>query len=633
MLKMINMPNQNENNNIDNQVDDTIFECLNLDNPKSFFLFAGAGSGKTRSLVNVLTRLQDEKGARLHLNSKKVAVITYTNAACDEIKHRLGHNTLFLVSTIHSFAWELIKSFQQDIKQWLEINLKVEILDLEKQESKGRAGTKASIDRIRKIASKKDRLESLKNIKKFTYNPNGDNRSRVSLNHTEVIEISASFLSTKELMQNIFIKKYPILLIDESQDTNKLLMDAFFDVQKKNSTSFSLALFGDTMQRIYTDGKTDLGKNIPVDWKKPEKKMNHRCPKRVIKLINKIRSGIDNQVQIPRTEKEEGIVRLFIVPYNVSNKVEIENKIIQEMAQITSDGLWNTEDIKTLTLEHHMAAKRMGFLDLFQPLYNNEILKTSFLNGTLPSMQLFTKMILPLIKAKEASDEFSVSRIIRKFSPLLDSKLLQKSDNQLENIKLINRHINELYSLWKNENDPRIIDVLQHVAKSKLFSIPEMLNSIAHRTKREQRIAEEDESVIDGDDLIDTWDKALSGRFSQIESYDEYFSEYSKFGTHQGVKGLEFPRVMLIIDDEEARGFLFSYEKLFGVKELTKIDINNQSDGRDTSLDRTRRLFYVACSRAEDSLAIVAYTGNQELLKNHVISESWFEEEEIIIES
>ena len=47
------MSTQVENNNIDDHVDDTIFECLDLDNPKSLFLFAGAGSRKTRSLVNV----------------------------------------------------------------------------------------------------------------------------------------------------------------------------------------------------------------------------------------------------------------------------------------------------------------------------------------------------------------------------------------------------------------------------------------------------------------------------------------------------------------------------------------------------------------------------------------------------
>lgn len=617
-------------NNIDDHIDDVIFECLNLDNPRSLFLFAGAGSGKTRSLVNVLSRLRKEQGYRLHLHAQKIAVITYTNAACDEIQHRLGYDSLFLVSTIHSFSWDLIKSFQQDIKNWLQQNLQQEIRELEGQESKGRTGTKASIDRVNKIASKKERLKNLEKIKKFTYSPKGDNGGRDSLDHSEVIKITAFFLSNKPLMKNLLIKKYPILLIDESQDTNGLLMDAFFEVQKEHSTSFSLALFGDTMQRIYTDGKVDLGLNIPEDWEKPEKKMNHRCPKRVIRLINKIRSSVDMQVQVPKIEQEEGIVRLFIVNSTILDKLQIESHIIQEMAKITGDELWNHLNIKTLTLEHHMAAKRMGFLNLFQPLYNHEKLKTGLLDGTLTAMQLFTKIILPLIKAKKAKDEFLVARIVRKYSPLLDSDVLKKNENQLDNIRDVNKYVNELYSLWDDDKDPRIIDILQFVAKSKLFTIPEMLNPIANRTEEEQRIAEEGEKGEDKDDFIDAWDQALLGSFSQVESYDEYFSENSKFGTHQGVKGLEFPRVMVILNDEEAKGFLFSYEKLFGAQKLTQTDINNQNEGRDTSIERTRRLFYVACSRAEKSLAIVAYTTNPSMVKEHVLSQGWFEENEIL---
>lgn len=54
---------------------------------------------------------------------------------------------------------------------------------------------------------------------------------------------------------------------------------------------------------------------------------------------------------------------------------------------------------------------------------------------------------------------------------------------------------------------------------------------------------------------------------------------------------------MVILDDEEALGFLFSYKKLFGAKEPTTTD--KQNEWKETSIDRTRRLFYVTCSRAE----------------------------------
>lgn len=47
---------------------------------------------------------------------------------------------------------------------------------------------------------------------------------------------------------------------------------------------------------------------------------------------------------------------------------------------------------------------------------------------------------------------------------------------------------------------------------------------------------------------------------------------------------------MVLISDDEARGFLFSYGKLMGTKEKTKTDHDNQAEGNDTSIDRTRRL-------------------------------------------
>ena len=103
------------------------------------------------------------------------------------------------------------------------------------------------------------------------------------------------------------------------------------------------------------------------------------------------------------------------------------------------------------------------------------------------------------------------------------------------------------------------------------------------------------------------------------------------FDTHQGVKGREFKRVLVVMDDEEAGGFLFSYEKLFEVKSPTKNDIDKLAKGEETGVDRTRRLFYVTCTRAEDSLALVAYSNNPELLKQNVINKGWFNEGEIVV--
>jgi DNA helicase-2/ATP-dependent DNA helicase PcrA len=281
--------------NVVDSVDEEIYECLDLNVPRSFFLYAGAGSGKTRSLVEVLKKFRQNNIHRLRMNGQKVAIITYTNAACDEIRRRLEYDPVFSVSTIHSFSWEIIKPYHKDIREWLREKLQADISELEEAQRRRRAGTKASADRPRQIAAKSRRLESLNQIRSFSYNPNGDNSGRDSLNHAEVINLTSALHTTRPLMRSIMVCKYPILLIDESQDTKKELMDAFLDVQKEHFSSFSLGLFGDTMQRIYADGKVDLDQEIPDGWAKPAKTINYRCPKRIELLSNLVFRGLIKQ--------------------------------------------------------------------------------------------------------------------------------------------------------------------------------------------------------------------------------------------------------------------------------------------------------------------------------------------------
>ena len=108
-----------DDNHIDDDVDTEIAECLNLEKSKSFFLFAGAGSGKTRSLVKALENINTSISEKMRLHGRQVGVITYTNNACAEIKRRLNNDSLVYVSTIHSFTWDLIRAFNADISKWL----------------------------------------------------------------------------------------------------------------------------------------------------------------------------------------------------------------------------------------------------------------------------------------------------------------------------------------------------------------------------------------------------------------------------------------------------------------------------------------------------------------------------------
>ena len=609
---------------VDAEADELIADCVTADPPTSFFLFAGAGSGKTLSLVKALQVIKETIGARFQLNGRRVGVITFTNKACDEIKHRLEFADLFAVSTIHSFAWSMIKGLNHDIKEWLKVNLRTEIEELEKKENKGRPGTKASNDRKNAISTKNERLQFLDRVKRFIYNPDGDNPERNSLNHSEVIKITASFLIEKPMMQSLLVNRFPILLIDESQDTDKELMEALFCVQANQKKRFCLGIIGDIMQRIYMAGKLDLGNNLPDDWAKPEKKMNHRSCRRIIKLVNKIREPADGQKQQPRTDKDEGFVRLFILPAETSDKPDRERAICSRMAEITSDNGWLEPDknVKTLILEHRMAANRLDFFPMWDALNGVTHLQTGLRDGSLPGLRFFSHLILPLIKAQKEGDSFGVASIVRKHSPLLQKEALEKNvAKQNVQIKKAKEAVESLADLSSEGNTPSFLQVLKSVSETNLFELPEILRPFTMNV--EEPINEDDEENKN-DELVG-WRKFLETSFSQIERYSPYIQGEAQYDTHQGIKGLEFSRVCVIMDDQEARGFMFSYEKLFGAKK----DSTKRNPGQETSIDRTRRLFYVTCSRAEDSLALIAYTSDPEQVHDHVVREGWFRQEEI----
>lgn len=617
------------NNDHDKNVDEEIIKILNPQNPGSFFLFAGAGSGKTRTLVTVLDNFKEKYGKDFKLHNKKIAIITYTNAAAEEIVHRLAYSPIFLVSTIHSFAWELIKNYPVDIKKWLKDNLEIEIqkLKLEQDRSKN-LGNKTSIGRAKKIESKKGRIENLEGIKKFVYNPNGDNITKDSLNHSEVISIAAFFISTKELFKKIVITKFPIILIDESQDTKKELIEALFELQSSNKDRFSLGLFGDTMQRIYSDGKENLGQSLPEDWHKPSKKMNHRSKSRIIALINKIREKVDDQEQWARLENTGGYVRFFSVS-RTKDKFETEQIICEKMKEITSDENWSSEtkDVMSLILEHHMAAKRLGFSTLFENLYKIESMKTSLLDGSSSAINLFSKIIHPLYEASQKNNKFEIANIVKKHSSLLNNKTLQEEADKIALLKSANNKVSEILDLWNDAKQPKLIEILEIVHKTKLFTIPTTLN-IVLSTKVADK-AEEIQVEDGGDEDLILWKSALEAPFTEIIQYSKYINGETNFGTHQGVKGLEFDRVMVVVDDTEARGFMFSYDKLFDIKPMTPADLQNVQEGKETGIERTLRLFYVACSRARESLAIVAYSNEPSLLKEKVIEFGWFTEDQV----
>lgn len=74
----------------------------------------------------------------------------------------------------------------------------------------------------------------------------------------------------------------------------------------------------------------------------------------------------------------------------------------------------------------------------------------------------------------------------------------------------------------------------------------------------DSKVNEEQEKQDPALTSLEIWRQFLESPFNQIFPYKNYTNEQSPFSTYQRIKDIEFDRVLVILDDDEAIGFLFS---------------------------------------------------------------------------
>lgn len=649
----MNVPVRAEGNDRDAHVVEEICEYVTAALPRSFFLFAGAGSGKTRTLVEVLRRLTGvvkhevggEYAKRLQSQGQAVRVITYTKNATDVVAGRLGTNDLTVVSTIHAFCWELIQGFDSDIREAL-LALKDEELAVAKQAAADKKNGETDTDR-RKYAEIAAEIEEVRVAERFIYHPDRNTYGSGALAHSTVLAAAAWLVNRRPTLQLILEERHPLVLIDESQDTMRGVLDALLNLEVTRPGKFTLGLLGDHRQRIYPDGHRDLPAHVPATWAFPALKMNHRSQKRVVDLINAIwhadiagrtqpKSGF---AQHPREEKSAGTVRMFIgdAALTTADKVERERRCAVVMAASTGLDAWTDEKrkFKTLALEHKLAAKRGGFFDAYFAMdLLDEDAAAPKSNGerTGPTMvRPLLGSILDLAACFEPAgdlDEFAAMDVLR------TSKVLAHLPEGVEERRMQLSKVHGAVMAFGNairNPSATVRQVLSPLLSTHTFDADDrLLAAFADDSPPPDPpkvVSKEERS----DRLKRGWSHLFDTPWPQIARYRDYLHGEAELATHQVVKGSEFQHVMVVMDDCEARGFLFSYDKVFGAEPLSKADSENVAGGKETTVDRTLRLLYVTCSRAEESLALVLWARNPAAAFEAINATGWFQEDEICL--
>lgn len=642
-----------EGNDRDAGVVEEICGHLTEQPPRSFFMFAGAGSGKTRTLVEVLRRLTGvvphESGGRLaqrlHLYGRSIRVVTYTKNAVAVIRGRLGSNELVAVSTIHSFCWELIGGFDDDIRQALIADKGVQ---LEEVKTKAAAKEKGVSDTDRrKFAEIEADIEALKAVSTFIYHPDKDTYGEGALQHGQVLDATAWLLLNRPTLRTILQDRHPIILIDESQDTMKSVLDSLITLAEPRGSGITLGLLGDHRQRIYMDGHADLPGLVPSSWAKPELKMNHRSQQRIVQLINKIwatklagrtqsTSGVE---QHHRTGKTGGTVRLFIGSTSLSTpeKRLKEAWVATQMRQAAQSDAWATPTgYQSLALEHKLVAARGDFLNVYTAMTlidPNAAAPSGRGENTGPSAARLVLQDLAQLVTCVGEDgsvnDFAATEVLRRAGCL--EQLPIESDQRMAQAEEMHEAV-VAFGATCVKPDATVAEVIAPLINAQVFKVDaRLLQQFADQTPPPPPPIPRRDTETDDARRRRGWCALFEAPWAELERYRRYLAGNSELATHQVVKGSEFTHVMVVMDDKQSGGKQISYDKLFGATQLGDRDLDNVQAGKETTIDRSLRLLYVTCSRACESLALVLWAENPaEALKFAREKSDWFAAEEIV---
>lgn len=610
---------------IETEADKKVRACL--DEKRSFALIAGAGSGKTSSLIDALARVRETDGARLRRDGQRVACITYTKRAVEVIRTRLGFDELYLVSTLHSFLWGQLAGFQEDIRRVLiEDRLPAQIAKAEEKLTKAGGHTQEGQRQQAKLMRCEAELKDLQLVPRFTYEDSEfSNYAKGELGHPDIIEIASYLLRTNAVFRRITALRFPYIFVDEAQDTFKGIVEGLNLVCAGEGLPL-VGYFGDPWQQIYDDRAGDFAP--PPGGETITKTENFRCSESVIAFLNAFRKDVkqypagDNKgrqgrvaVRLVRVEKGKG-------KRNTYTEDQVGRALERMDNALSAWGWKDRDDVMKLLLARQMIARRLGFSAL-NDLFNDGRLASSratdaFENGSHFLLTPFLSTICPLLRAKEEGEPYRVNEVLRRESPAfaIDGENAHRSLRQM--LEASKAAIEDLHKRWTTQT---VGEILRHSANTRLIDVSARLREHLARAPRAEEYDETLHAQEKGDWLADAF---FAMKPDAIAPYAKYLLENSAFSTQHGVKGEEYGRVLVLYDDIEAKWNVYNFNKM-----LTPDTCGVPTDGQ---LEKSRKLAYVSFSRAEDELGIILFTPNPEGAKAEMMDRFAMMDEQITID-
>ncbi|NVJ64324.1 MAG: ATP-dependent helicase [Flavobacteriaceae bacterium] len=524
---------------------------------QSFRLEAGAGAGKTYSLVAALKKVIAEKGAKLMHAGQQVACITYTEVARLEIANEIEEHPAIIVDTIHGFGWAFISRFQKTLRELVAGQDK-------RQEAIEAAGgvTNQTVDY---------------NFGFF----NIDDQS-ITLHHDDVPLFLAEMLARPKF-QKIFTSQFPILFIDEYQDTDPLVMAALSEHFFEPSAGPVTGLFGDHWQTIY---RKDYALIDYPNIQGIDKGSNFRSAQVIVNVLNRLRPELTQEVD---DVEAQGEARFFHCNNFTGERInsphasqELPSRTLAETIdqlkrQLQGEG-WDFAPDKTkiLMLTHNSIAAERGYPNIAKIFNRNE----AFAKKEDAAIAFLTDTVEPICAAYACGNFGEMFRAMGSIPTIRNTidKAQWKAD------------VDTLIALRQNGTIGDVVDHLKQTCRPRLSD---------RVVRREDDIAKlGPEPTEDESNSLKRYRELRKVPYTELVAVSEFINGFTPFATQHSVKGAEFENVLVILSG--------GWNQYNWPRFLNQFRTNNIPAAQQAGYYRARNLLYVALSRPKKRLVVLA---------------------------
>lgn len=309
-------------------------------NEKDILVLAGAGSGKTYTLLNRMYRLV----RYVTVDPECILVLTFTRVACDSMRSKYIkmmdsiYDSTPDFCTFHSFCYKLICDYPAVMKKCGYSSIPSIADDTDMIRYYDKARDMSSCKLTYKKLSHPERLKG-KDLRSYELYQKALKKvldSENVIDYDTLSETVCHLLATKDSSVDPVFSRYKYLFVDEFQDTDQY---QFKFVQAMSDCN--RVLCGDALQNIYQfrgcSNKPLKDLMNSESWVKYELPVNYRSSKNVCDYVNGVSetfSSKDYRVVL-RSKRPGPCVREF-VPSSHESKYDALAKYVSKMSNIGS---------------------------------------------------------------------------------------------------------------------------------------------------------------------------------------------------------------------------------------------------------------------------------------------------------